>query len=293
MVRAVMALIAHVSDFHLHPAPFPWQWPLRLKPALGWINAVRKPGAHDRASLDRTLDAIRRAAPDHVVVTGDLYETGLVREIAAAGEVLASLGDAAAVSWAPGNHDVYTTDVPARIAAGLAPWLAEPGRAAKDLREAFPRTTMLAGVRIVALSSGTPTWTFSAEGELGKAQLARLDAILARRPPASLDIVAVHHPPLPDGLNPLQRLRDSHALLDILFAHGVPLLLHGHLHRRLVRNVSRGDHILTLLGAPSASSTGHHDEPAGFNLIEVAADGAGFVLRDYAATPAIAASASA
>lgn len=147
-------------------------------------------------------------------------------------------------------------------------------------------------MRILTLASGCPTWTFSAEGEIGAGQLARLDALLGAAGEPALEIVAIHHPPLSEGLNPLQRLRDSGALLDILAARRVRLVLHGHLHRAIRREITHAGHTLTLLGAASASSTGHHDEAASFNLIEVAPDGSAFAVRTLQPTPAIAASAS-
>ena len=53
--------IAHVSDLHLAPVPFPFGE--GLKPALGWINWRRKPGAHDPA-LGLRVAAVVRAAKE-------------------------------------------------------------------------------------------------------------------------------------------------------------------------------------------------------------------------------------
>lgn len=320
-----MTVIAHVSDLHLTPVPFPFGE--GLKPALGWINWRRKPGAHDASIAARTLAAVAAARPDHVALTGDLIELGLPSEFAAAGAALAELGDPDRVSWAPGNHDVYTPRAEARLQAILGGWLAPRlssprrgevaaaaagerseamaktilplsrpsadlpppggGRAVPahhvgegDLRAHFPRLVFAGRAAVVTLCSGTPTWLFSAEGELGRDQLARLDALLAGLDrTAHLPVIAVHHPPHAPGLSRLKRLRDGEALMALLARHGCPLVLHGHLHRACDTVWSDGNRTIHLAGAPSASSAGRHgDDPAGFTLVHVDA-GLGFRLE--------------
>jgi 3',5'-cyclic AMP phosphodiesterase CpdA len=270
---ALVTLIAHLSDLHLSPVPFPLEWPWRLKPALGWINWRRQPGAHDNAIWEKTAAAVLAAAPDHIAVTGDLIELGLSVEYAKARTALTRLGDPAKVSWAPGNHDAYTTDTPPRIRAALGEWLSLPiGEG--DLRTHFPRLDLIGRAAVITLCSGMPTWTFSAEGALGDEQLARLDAMLAGVDRAQhLPVIAIHHPPVAEGLSPLKRLRDGAALLKILAGHRCPLVLHGHLHEARRHEWVGQDHRIALIGAPSASATGRHgEEGPAFNLVTVAPD---------------------
>ena len=266
-----MTVIAHVSDLHLTPVPFPIGE--GLKPALGWINWRRKPGAHDAAIAARTIAAVAAARPDHVALTGDLIELGLPSEYAAAGAALAEFGDPERVSWAPGNHDVYTPQAEVRLQAILGDWLGAPAGAG-DLRARFPRVARAGRAAVVTLCSGTPTWLFSAEGELGRDQLARLDALLAGLDrSAHLPVIAIHHPPHAPGLSRLKRLRDGEALMAILARHGCPLVLHGHLHRACDISWTGEGRTIRLAGAPSASSAGRHgDDPAGFTLVHVDAD---------------------
>jgi 3',5'-cyclic AMP phosphodiesterase CpdA len=263
-----VTVIAHLSDLHLTPVPFPFGE--GLKPALGWINWARKPGAHDAALAARALEAAAATRPDHVVVTGDLIELGLPSEYAAAGAALAELGDPDRVSWAPGNHDVYTRRAEARLQLILGDWLAGTA-VGEDLRGRFPRLAVVGRVAVVTLCSGTPTWLFSAEGELGAAQLARLDALLADLDRNThLPIVAVHHPPHAPVLSRLKRLRDGDALMALLARHGCPLVLHGHLHLACDTVWTGGGRSIHLAGAPSASAAGRHgDDPAGFTLVHV------------------------
>jgi 3',5'-cyclic AMP phosphodiesterase CpdA len=268
-----VTVIAHVSDLHLSPVPFPTEWPWRLKPVLGWINWRRQLGAHDDAVWDRTAAAVLAAAPDFVAVTGDLIELGLSSEYARARAALGQLGDPAHVSWAPGNHDAYTTDTTARIRDQLGDWIAATAIKG-DLRGHFPRLDRVGRAIVITLCSGTPTWTFSAEGALGASQLARLDTMLSGLDRAGhLPVIAIHHPPVAEGLHPLKRLRDGEALLNILARNRCPLVLHGHLHEACRREWRAGDHGVTLIGATSASATGRRgEEGPTFNLVTIAQD---------------------
>ncbi len=320
-----MTVIAHISDLHLSPVPFPTEWPWRLKPVLGWINWRRQVGAHDDAVWDRTAAAVLATKPDFIAVTGDLIELGLSSEYARGRAALRQLGGPAQVSWAPGNHDAYTTDTTNRIRNQLGDWLAPPstsprrgevdarsaaGEGARpfpenalplsrpaadlpppgggdpapriekanssgaDLRAHFPRLDRVDCAIIITVCSGTPTWTFSAEGALGAPQLARFDTMLAGLDRTTcLPVVAVHHPPFAPGLSRLKRLRDGEALLNILARHRCPLVLHGHLHEACRREWRHSDHVVTLIGASSASATGRRgEEGPAFNLVTIAPD---------------------
>jgi 3',5'-cyclic AMP phosphodiesterase CpdA len=263
--------IAHVSDLHLAPVPFPFGE--GLKPALGWISWRRKPSAHDPVLGLRVAAAVRAASPDHVALTGDLIELGLASEYGAAAEALAAFGPPCRLSWAPGNHDVYTARAVPRLRDGLGGWLAPEAapQNAADIRGHFPRLVATGRVALVTLCSGLPTWLFSAEGELGAAQLSKLDAMLsAIDRTAHLPVIAVHHPPHAPGLSPLKRLRDGQALMALLARHRCPLVLHGHLHKACEATVTIDGFAITVAGAPSASSARHHgDDPAGYSLVQV------------------------
>ncbi len=158
--------IAHVSDLHLAPVPFPFGE--GLKPALGWINWRRKPGAHDPALGLRVAAAVRAASPDHVALTGDLIELGLASEYGAAADTLAAFGPPCRLSWAPGNHDVYTARAVPRLRDRLGGWLAPEAapQNVADIRGHFPRLVVMGRVALVTLCSGLPTWLFSPKGSL-------------------------------------------------------------------------------------------------------------------------------
>lgn len=264
-----MARILHLSDLHLGPVPFPWRE--GLKPMLGWINWARKPGAHSADALARTLTAVRTATPDHILLTGDIIELGQASEMAAALSMLTSITLPTRLSWCPGNHDVYTSAARARLLAQAGDWLCSRQELPLvDHRDLFPHATMVDGVAVIALCSGLPTWLFSAEGELGEGQLTRLDRLLARlATDRAFPLIGLHHPPVNDGLNPLQRLRDRDALLAVLARHRCEVLAHGHVHAPRRLEIDNAGTPLTLIGGASASSSGRNDAPAAFNLIEV------------------------
>lgn len=273
-----MAVIAHLSDPHIAPVPFPFGF--RLKPVLGWINWARKPGARDMAVLERTAAAVRAENADLVAVTGDLIELSLDAEIVRARAFLTSFGPPERLVWTPGNHDVYTTDAPARLAEAFASWLAAPGDGPDPLRARFPVIRRFGSTALVAVCSGLPTWLFSAEGEIGAAQLARLDAALeALAGEGARVALAIHHPPHTPDLSPLKRLRDRNALLSILAHRGVGTILHGHLHELCEARLAIDGASINQIGAPSASASdaGKADR-AGFNRLR-ALDPDGFCLE--------------
>jgi len=94
-------------------------------------------------------------------------------------------------------------------------------------------------------------------------------------------VVAVHHPihnPRSRLKTALEGLSDADALAAILQGQRRGLVIHGHLHRRVRRELATKDGVMISVGATSASL--HHHDPArraGFNLYDV--DDSGAVTR--------------
>src|ERR1019366_3897551 len=111
-------------------------------------------------------------------------------------------------------------------------------------------------------SSAVPRLPFVASGMLGHAQRAALARALAhpgvrKRTP----VLLMHHPlhnPVSRIKTLLEGLADADELRELLMPVAKGLVLHGHLHRRLVRRLdtSGGGHLLAI-GATSASL--HHE----------------------------------
>jgi 3',5'-cyclic AMP phosphodiesterase CpdA len=277
--------IAHISDLHLYARGAP-AWRFFNKRFTGWVNLRSRRGAIHRAGyVDAIAREIARLGVEHVVVTGDLTNLALEAEYDLARDVLErGLGlDPSRVTIVPGNHDLYTRGAltSRRFEQYFAAWLRSdlPDLATDANGGRFPVVKLRGDAAIIALSSAVPRPPFVAAGELGGAQIAALGRILAHPEVARRTVViALHHP----ALNPrsrlhmyLEGLRDAPALMVQLRPLPRGLLLHGHLHRRIQRDLWTDAGSVSQVGATSASL--HHeaaDRMAGFNLYELGGSGA-------------------
>jgi Icc protein len=180
--------------------------------------------------LTRSTDVARQ--PDVVVCSGDVADDASTEAYRRTAERLRAVAETAV--WVPGNHDV-----PALMTA-LAP-------------RGFPDTVRAGSWQLVLLDS---SWAGHNEGQLGEAQLARLDVLLGDTDRHVA--VVVHHPPVPACGDPECQLSDADDLLDVLNRHHhVRTVLSGHNHRPF--DIRRSE--LRLLGAPSTCRQAHHDPP--------------------------------
>ncbi len=91
-----MFVLAHLSDPHLAPLPFPHPRELLSKRGLGYLNWLRKRRSIHRADMLTALVAdLKDHAPDHIAVTGDLVNLSLTKEFAPALAWLEGLGGSA------------------------------------------------------------------------------------------------------------------------------------------------------------------------------------------------------
>jgi 3',5'-cyclic AMP phosphodiesterase CpdA len=261
-----MFRLAHLSDPHLGPLP-PFHFAeLMSKRGLGYLNWLRKRRAIHRPEVLLALVAdLAACAPDHIAVTGDLVNLSLAGEFAGARAWLARLGAPRDVTLVPGNHDAYV-----RAAAGYArrDW---GEYMLGDRGEFFPFVRRREPLALVGLSSALPTLPLAATGRLSGDQLARLGEILDGLAREGLfRVVLIHHPPVA-GANYFRRLTDAAALRAVLQAHGAELVLHGHHHEATFHWLDGPAGRIPVAGVPSASGApGHGDDPAGYNLYEIA-----------------------
>jgi 3',5'-cyclic AMP phosphodiesterase CpdA len=259
-----MFVLAHLSDPHLAPLPFPNPLELLSKRGLGYINWLRKRRSIHRADMLATLVAdLKKHAPDHVAVTGDLVNLSLSNEFAAARVWLAGIGDPVNVTVVPGNHDCYVRAASKFAERAWSDYMRGDGG------ESFPFVRRRGPLALIGLSTSLPTLPLAATGHLHGDQLDRLGEVLAKLKREAFRVVLIHHPPF-EGANYFRRLTNAGALRDVLREHGAELVLHGHHHEASLHWLPGPQLRIPVVGVPSASGApGHHDEPAGYNLYEI------------------------
>lgn len=273
--------IAHISDLHLLDLEGAVPHRILNKRFTGWVNIRLNRGhTHKPAPVHAAGKAFRDVGVDHVVVTGDLTNLALEKEFVLVRSFLDGLGyPPEDVSVVPGNHDTYTrgSHRVARFGTYLAPYATGDVHVAGA--EPFPFVRLRGPVAIIGLSSAVPRPPLVASGELGATQLEALCRILARPEVAArTPVVLVHHPihnPSSRGKVWLEGLVDADALHAALRDVPRGLLLHGHLHKRIHRQLATRRGSIDAVGATSASLMHEsHDKMAGFNVYDVSEDGA-------------------
>ena len=238
-----MPKIVHLSDLH-----------------VGYEDC----GAQYKRLIDGIIARATPAGEYVVLVTGDSVENandpdafgraraGVDRLTEAGLRVLAL----------PGNHDYGTGDLGNRKFVAIFKEVFFGDRDAT-----YPKLDAVGDVAFIGLDSMAEElhWydRLFAQGELGAAQLGRLDAMLGdvgvqacrRR------VVYLHHHPFDPW--PLHELKDSAALGEVLTGRGnVDALLYGHNHRGYVRNGTWG-----IPRCYDAGSATHKDGRPGYHRV--------------------------
>jgi 3',5'-cyclic AMP phosphodiesterase CpdA len=274
-------VIAHLTDAHLAPAPWPRLSEMRLKRFMGYVNWKRsRERLSDMSGLERIVDDLRAQAPDHVAMTGDLVNIALPAEFRRAAAWMRRLGDPANVSFTPGNHDAYVRDAMQGLAETFAPWTTSDDG---HRREApFPFLRVRGEVALIGLSSAVPTAPLMATGRLGARQIMALGDILHETGAKGLArIILIHHPPLSRGGAPLRGLTDARAFEAAVARFGAEAILHGHTHKRMTHHLpSAATRIaggrVPVIGAPSVSSAALAPrQRAAYHLIRIERAGPG------------------
>ncbi|MEM7544843.1 MAG: metallophosphoesterase [Pseudomonadota bacterium] len=264
--------IAHVTDAHLpgHGRFAPGElMGKRLFSALNWVR--KRHADHLWPVADMLRADVVQAVPDHVAMTGDVVNFGLVREFAVGAEWLSGFGDPAGVSFAPGNHEAIHGGVEAACAAAFAPFT----QGDEGTKAGWPWLRRRGPVALIGVSTSIATAPFLAQGLAGAAQRSRLAEILDQTRDACR-IVLIHHPPTAMSI-PRRCLRDRVEVSAVIADIGAELVLHGHNHRNQLSWIDGPASRIPVLGAPSASVPyGGHPEPAEWRMITIEADGTGW-----------------
>lgn len=258
--------IAHLSDPHLPPPPGAFDlgdvFTKRLLSRIAWR---KKHKVHRPEVLAAIVTDMKAAAPDHVIISGDLTNFASPVEITAAQRWLEGLGAASDHTISPGNHDALAGAGGHERFAIWSPWLGDAGEAS------FPQVRVRGPVAIFNLCSAVPTAPHLATGRLGEDQIQRLDAALADPAYDGLfRLVVLHHPPHPGAVSKRKRLEDQEALRAVLVKRGADLVLHGHAHEALVGSLpGPSGAAIPVLGVPSASAKPSRHAPARWHQIEI------------------------
>jgi 3',5'-cyclic AMP phosphodiesterase CpdA len=270
-------VLAHVTDPHFRgfagasPADF------LNKRALGTLNLlVNRTRKHKMHLLEALRLDMRAQAPDHLALTGDFANVSLPAEWRAALGWIDTCGlEPAAISVIPGNHDAYIESVVASRAFEklFAPYMTHDlaPRAEAGERAEYPYVQIRDGIAFVGVSSAVATGDSGAWGEVGAAQLARLEAMLtASELRGKTRVVLIHHPPVRQKHGEDRNLRDRAALAAVLARAGADLVLHGHDHQDERSELpGPGGKPIPIIGGGSASYTGGPDHRSRYNLYEL------------------------
>jgi 3',5'-cyclic AMP phosphodiesterase CpdA len=231
-----MRTIVHVSDIHF--------------------------GRIDPATVRPLHDAIARATPDLVAVSGDLTQRARRQAFAAAKTFLESLPFHHLV--VPGNHDVPLYNVVTRFLAPLARYR---HAITDDLSPVYRDDEMI----VVGVNTAR-SWTWG-EGRINARQVDDVVAHLSSAPRDLIRIVVTHHPfDLPEGVREERLLGRAAMAMAKLSAAGADLLLAGHLHISHIGQTAEryqiAGHSALVVQAGTVSTRSRGEQPS-FNVLRI------------------------
>jgi len=247
-------VLAHLSDPHLSSLNGVHLGDLLNKRLFGYLSwQRRRRHLHQPHILEALVHDLGTMAPDHIAVTGDLTQVGLPDEFRQAADWLRKLGTPDRVTVIPGNHDNYVAAPWQDTFQAWAPYLAGDDGVATDL---YPSLRIRGPLALISLSSGRPSAPLLAVGSLGQRQLTLLEELLQQtRRRGLLRVVLLHHPPVPGSTAWRKRLTDARQFAEVIARQGAALILHGHAHYCMMRELAAGVQSVPVIGVSSASAS--------------------------------------
>ncbi|MBI2253845.1 MAG: metallophosphoesterase [Proteobacteria bacterium] len=279
--------LAHFSDPHLGPLPAAGWRELANKRLSGFFSWTRnRVNIHRPEVLKLLVADLKRQAPDHIAITGDLVNISLPAEFLAAAHWLEGVGTPANVTIIPGNHDAYIEMPWAQSLACWAPYMTgernEGNETAVPQSHAdFPFVRRLGDIALIGTSTAVPMPPFVAAGRLGHAQLDRLrQQLQALRRQGLFRVVLIHHPPFGGGAYKRKSLLDAKEFQAVLEDAGAEMILHGHTHVSGLGRIQTSKGPIPVIGVPSASAVAAgHKDASRYHLYRISRNGDGWLLE--------------
>lgn len=268
--------VAHISDIHLLSLKGVRWMDFLSKRWIGGLNLLTNRSRHYQTAIfEAMVDDLNRGQVDHVVATGDITNVALEAEFAFAREKFDALElGPSHVTVIPGNHDAYVEAGKEHFEAYFNDYFASDPEHLDD--GAWPLVRVRGQVAIIGLSTSLQTPWFTCWGQLGDAQLARLESILSSDALAGkFRMVLIHHPPAGKRAAHKNRgLRDHGDFGAVIERAGAELVLHGHEHEDLYEELSGPAGSVPVRGIQSGTyEAGKPDLRARYRIYEISTSG--------------------
>jgi 3',5'-cyclic AMP phosphodiesterase CpdA len=221
-------------------------------------------GRVNYATVKPLIRAVGEAAPDVVVVSGDLTQRARRSEFREARAFLEALPRPQLV--VPGNHDVPLFNLAARFASPLGRYRRY---VAAELNPRFADDELVVQGLNTARSL---TWK---NGRIAVRQIELLRKSFAVAPAGATRILVTHHPlDLPERFDRTHLVGRAARAVPTLAECGVDILLAGHYHLAHTGNTTARYPIegfsALVVHAGTTTSSRLRDEPNSFNLLQIA-----------------------
>jgi 3',5'-cyclic AMP phosphodiesterase CpdA len=269
-----MFRLAHLSDPHIRDFSDLQLRDLLGKRAVGGLNLILFRRRKHRPELLQAMQAdLRTRTVDHLAITGDLSNLSLESEWRAAVRWIEGLGwGPERITVIPGNHDTYVEQA---VRSGgferlFAPYQRADVRDVRSVDQTYPFVRLRGEVALVGVNTCVPTGDLAAWGQIGEAQLGRIERLLtAPELAGKTRVLLIHHPPVAHRPPENRNLRDRARLGALLARTGCELVLHGHDHRDEFAQLDGPAGAIPVFGVGSASYSGSPERRSRYNVYEI------------------------